>query len=401
MFHPRIVLIEMRAAILDMHVGREDVNQVVNSDSPEPHTPAWANHRNFGGIRNGLGFDADSLDRSFRSLSHQRSGVDSCHFRNHVEAQAPEHHNVAVVEEEQSLEGLGISIPNDPDLHMSTPVPSRRSSMVYPRRTDGPTRTIPQQASDQAADLIRQAHTSVGSFTSTYPGNVPVESLNNQPSAIPGANRQSSIYSLLNHDVELPPNCSRNGISAQVSVSPSLMSTDTSTTLTAFTVHEQQYESLSKVYHICLDASTSYIRMLHRRPRSHSRRYSPYAAPKTSRLYNESGSKSLMDNIATISSWLWRKARRDGMAPHRAEGEAIQDMSGLYACGEAVARGLEKIAGDEMEDEEKWLGEKAAEMGMELCERLGDANAWALCESIGTNLQALGQASADGYGEIS
>ena len=41
----------------------------------------------------------------------------------------------------------------------------------------------------------------------------------------------------------------------------------------------------------------------------------------------------------------WCKARNDGMAPHRAEAEAVRVMRDLYVWGEAVAWGLEEGVG--------------------------------------------------------
>ncbi|QSZ30106.1 hypothetical protein DSL72_004626 [Monilinia vaccinii-corymbosi] len=119
---------------------------------------------------------------------------------------------------------------------------------------------------------------------------------------------------------------------------------------------QQRSFLLNTLYQICLDATTTCIRALpqssHTSLRwelrhSYSNRYHPYRGMAQERSYNDGQSKTLMDNVKVISTFLWRKARRDEMVPHRAESDAVMDMNNLCKWGENLVGGMEERAGDE------------------------------------------------------
>lgn len=121
-----------------------------------------------------------------------------------------------------------------------------------------------------------------------------------------------------------------------------------------------------------------------------------------------------MDNISTICTHLWRKARHDAIAPHRAEADAVREMRDLYAWAELVARamdsdGLLSIDGISVDSESVSEygtsgggGAAAAESSGEMevpirvgraakriCEWVGDEEAWDSCQSVCDELRQL------------
>lgn len=261
-------------------------------------------------------------------------------------------------------------------------------------------------------------------------------------------------------------------------------------------ITEERFHLLNNLYYICVDASAMYIRSLrpvfarcrfrdHMRSKCHHhRRYHPYRSRsprvrspdfgpgasrrrkppfengagsgrfskhgevdmdrRTSVTYNDdhryhyhhhqhSTSPSLMDNISTISTHLWRTARADPLAPRRAEADAVTDMRDLYRWGEIIARGihihdesspyspafldttinslssssetgldLEMGMGVEVEDEigegvrdGKWEGEgglkckRTARAARKLCSWIGDGMATNQCRGILGELREL------------
>lgn len=97
-----------------------------------------------------------------------------------------------------------------------------------------------------------------------------------------------------------------------------------------------------------------------------------------------------MDNISSISTHVWRRARSDGMAPHRAEADAVIAMQDLYTWSEVVVRGLDcdGYDGDEG-DGEDGAGLKVACNAKQLCRWLGDEEAWLECGSVLGQLKGL------------
>jgi hypothetical protein len=118
-----------------------------------------------------------------------------------------------------------------------------------------------------------------------------------------------------------------------------------------------------------------------------------------------------MDNISTIASDLWHTARRDAMAPRRAEADAIREMQDLYRWGEIVATGFQNASvGREGYDDaieqsisslasehesdldlgfEAWICRKVGRSAKRICEWLGDGEAWDICQGAMVELTEL------------
>ncbi|PVH88219.1 hypothetical protein DL98DRAFT_365064, partial [Cadophora sp. DSE1049] len=175
-----------------------------------------------------------------------------------------------------------------------------------------------------------------------------------------------------------------------------------------FSIDEERYFRLNTLYHICMDATSTYINSLlpstrHRhnqlpRHRNHGSRYHPYPAHRSGRGPGGAGNcrrHTLMNNIRDISTNMWRRARSDGMAPHRAEADAVQAMRDLYAWSVVVAQGMESDGinlgqgedGDDVRD--AIAGINVAHAAMRLCEWLGDERAWRGCDGILRELRDL------------
>jgi hypothetical protein len=110
-----------------------------------------------------------------------------------------------------------------------------------------------------------------------------------------------------------------------------------------------------------------------------------------------------MDNISKICTHMWRKARSDGIAPHRAEAQTVRVMRNLYAWGELVVRAFEGGVGEEDDEmdlpmdakSERWsdLGESVAvrvgEAAENFCGCLKDRRAWNTCHDVVKELRDL------------
>jgi len=199
---------------------------------------------------------------------------------------------------------------------------------------------------------------------------------------------------------------------------------------------EEIYHLLLRLYHTCLDASSLYIasmtssasshRRINRSNRNSSYRYHPYPPPpqaqsRTGGRHEAKGKgrdrqtatgigskrdmgigrrregreRTLMDNISTISTHLWRKARSDIMAPHRAEAEAVRSMRNLYIWGEKVVRGME---GEGFLNEEGQMGVGAGEAALRICGWLGDEQARGFCMGVLGTLKQLEREGRKGGG---
>ncbi|KAF7958728.1 hypothetical protein EAE96_002262 [Botrytis aclada] len=172
----------------------------------------------------------------------------------------------------------------------------------------------------------------------------------------------------------------------------SISNASDSTIVSPVSIPEQRYFLLNTLYQICLDATTTYIRALpnsshialrYERTRSYSHRYHPYRGKGRERSYDDDHSKTLMDNIEVISTFLWRKARRDQMAPHRAESDAAMDMNNLYKWGESLVDGMEERARTE--------GARTAVLNaaLAMCGWLRVAEASTLCKEIEGEMRGL------------
>lgn len=114
-----------------------------------------------------------------------------------------------------------------------------------------------------------------------------------------------------------------------------------------------------------------------------------------------------MDNISTICTRLWRKARRDPMAPHREEAGAVGEMRDLFVWGEVVARCMESDGLDDGSEDDSgsdvavrgardwngidvaFPGMKVVKAAMKLCNWLGDEDAWDTCDMVMGELRDL------------
>jgi hypothetical protein len=108
-----------------------------------------------------------------------------------------------------------------------------------------------------------------------------------------------------------------------------------------------------------------------------------------------------MDNISTICTHLWRKARSDVLAPRREEAKAVRDMRDLYAWGEIISRvsQSEDLDGNGMERESATgsfdsgggsdVRAMVGEAGNNLCEWLGNYEALLVCDGVVRELRRL------------
>ncbi|TAQ90464.1 hypothetical protein B7494_g1186 [Chlorociboria aeruginascens] len=112
------------------------------------------------------------------------------------------------------------------------------------------------------------------------------------------------------------------------------------------TTQERRYFLITTLYQTCLEASTSYIRLLPtRNPFRPHRQFQPPSHPYSAHRPLTRGKPhvaTLMDNISVISTNLWRKARGHLLAPHREEAEAVRNMNRLYMWGEVLVRSVEE-----------------------------------------------------------
>ncbi|KAI9650171.1 hypothetical protein NHQ30_000184 [Ciborinia camelliae] len=325
--------------------------------------------RNFGGIRNGFN-NPVHLSSQTISYSPMASGTKSAGVEGSRLNQSENEASHGYVSHEPSS-NIDPTIVSDPDCLMTTPDSSRHDS-----------ESLPDAVYCQCRGSARTSGNSTGN-SRTLPlrlvsgGRLPsIAMMLNDPSC------RDPIHSTGNH--LLPQSISDNRMS--------LSNTSESTIVVPVSISEQRYSLLNSLYRTCLDATTTYIRALPQSSlaglrsgshHSHSTRYHPYPGRAWERSYNDDHSKTLMDNIEAISTFLWRKARRDEMAPHRAESDAVIDMNNLYRWGESLVNGMEERAGDERARTE------VLHAAIAMCGWLGDPDACTLCREVGGELKDL------------
>ncbi|CCD45601.1 hypothetical protein BofuT4_P046190.1 [Botrytis cinerea T4] len=264
------------------------------------------------------------------------------------------------------------TIDPDPDCLMTTPVSTRQNSQILPNtgycQCQGGSRVTDNRAGHSRALPLRNVSSNCLPTIAMMLNNPPSESV-----PIPSIGTYTRSKSTMDNRMSIS-NASDSTIVAPVSIP------------------EQRYFLLNTLYQICLDATTTYIRALpysshigvgYERTRSCSHRYHPYRGRGRERSYNDDHSKTLMDNIEVISTFLWRKARRDQMAPHRAESDAVMDMNNLYRWGENLIDGMEERAGTE--------GARTAVLNaaLAMCEWLRISEACTLCREVEGELRGL------------
>jgi len=183
-----------------------------------------------------------------------------------------------------------------------------------------------------------------------------------------------SLGNDFDHPMVTPPNSSTTSSEN----SSSSISSD-SDLRPPFSLNEECYFRLNTLYHICLDASSTYINSL-----------LPYSgrAPAGTTSWRR---RTLMDNIRDIATHMWRRARSDGIAPHRAEADAVQAMRDLYAWSMLIIQGMDS---DDARDDINSIS--VARNAMELCVWLGDERAWRGCDGILRELKDLTKMEAMG-----
>jgi len=124
-----------------------------------------------------------------------------------------------------------------------------------------------------------------------------------------------------------------------------------------------------------------------------------------------------MDHISEICTHMWRRARRDALAPHREEAEAVRAMRDLYVWGEIITRGCQSDDFDDtIMDYGSAMGSMSSSVGNDvwltveeaatnLCEWFANDEALAICRGIANDLRELkgkenGDESSDGFGGI-
>ncbi|KAF7877492.1 hypothetical protein EAF04_001169 [Stromatinia cepivora] len=343
--------------------------------------------RNFGGIRHGFNNPVHLSDQAIpnspiSSGGHMASATENAGVEGSKLGQGGNGATRGYVFHETSS-NIDTIIDPDPDCLMTTPASSRHNSRstsdVNYCQCQGGARTSGNRSENSRAPPLRPVS------SSRFPSIAMM--LNDSPSG------HASTHPTGNHFL------SRSRLDNRMSIS----NASDSTIVPPISIPEQRYFLLNTLYQICLDATTTYIRALpnpsrtglrYERSRSYSNRYHPYRGKGRERSYNDDRSKTLMDNIEVISTFLWRKARRDEMAPHRAESDAVMDMTNLYKWGENLVDGMEERAGNE---EARTAVSHAA---MALCGWLRVSEACTLCKEVEEELRDLTNLETERAGEV-
>ncbi|TEY86501.1 hypothetical protein BOTCAL_0007g00280 [Botryotinia calthae] len=351
-----------------------------NDEKPKVFYPfeidSLLHSRSFGGIENGIN---NPMHLSIQAIPHPpiafSSQMDSVTENARAEGGRPFQGRNSVscgyVLQEPSP-AIEATIDPDPDCLMTTPVSTRQNSQILLNagycQCQGGSRAIDNRAGHSRALPLRNVSGNCLPTIATM--------LNNSPS------ERVPIHSTGTYTR------SKSTLDNRMSIS----NASDSTIVAPVAIPEQRYFLLNTLYQICLDATTTYIRALpnsshigvgYERTRSYSHRYHPYRGRGRERSYNDDHSKTLMDNIEVISTFLWRKARRDQMAPHRAESDAVMDMNNLYRWGENLVDGMQERVGTE--------GARTAVLNaaLAMCEWLRIAEACTLCKEIEGELRGL------------
>ncbi|KAE8440802.1 hypothetical protein EG329_006558 [Mollisiaceae sp. DMI_Dod_QoI] len=409
---------------------------------PSPIQPA-AIFNNFGGIRHG--FNNPVSDRIHNYPTSARSNV----YPNVLPplstmACTPSGFSVGLASQAQTYS----TVPNSgmrrlyslgEDVQMITPASSRRTSRMHGLESTADRCASKAQvcvSPSYEAPVFKLA-TDAYNMMQPYPRLPVTDLLNAAPT--------SSLPSMASHGVEASQtpavDDNTDTVSIQRQMTPISMSTystatSSSTIRPSFNITEERCFLLSTLYNTCLEAAASYA--LISIPSSRRRhcgtgtravpRYHPYSPRPNSSYCTQSStafgarketkkSKTLMDSISTICTRLWRKARRDGMAPHRAEADAVRDMRDLYAWSEVVAKCMES---DGLEDGESGLesddhglengrasetlegtgfpGMRVAKAAKCICQWLGDEDAWDTCDTVMGELRDLAEDGRGGGG---
>jgi hypothetical protein len=201
-------------------------------------------------------------------------------------------------------------------------------------------------------------------------------------------------------------NVNESGRARTISSISSMSISSLATVHPALSIAEECVSLIANLYYTCREATDSYISTLRpaRRHSSCSTRYHhhPYSqSQRPGQQAHQGRSPTLMDDISTICTHLWRKARSDVLAPRREEAKAVRDMRDLYAWGEIISRvsQSEDLDGNGMEWEsamgsfdsgggsDVWA--MVGEAGNNLCEWLGNYEALLVCDGVVKELRRL------------
>ncbi|KAI6717110.1 hypothetical protein JHW43_000285 [Diplocarpon mali] len=396
-------------------------------------SPSFSNFSNFGDVRNSF-VSKFNPDRSYGGIGQAilLPPMDPVEPRpdifSYPESLLPAN-NLAVPANHLGLRSISSETQ---DIEMTAPALSRRQSQFHGMQLGIAKTSNPQfEACSYTRDttLIESYitnHVTDAAFNSSRPyARLPVSDLLNGPTGPSGwgghqhesqqaANQSSTINNNSRNGFDFPMTISRTSSTRSVLSS---ISSD-STIRPPFNIAEERCFLLNTLYHTCLDATASYAASLlptsrHRhnqlpRHRHNQARFHPYTPPRSG--YSRDGASnarpaSLMDNISTISTHMWRKARCDDMAPHRAEAEAVRGMRDLYSWSEVVARGLDgegiddwraRGGGDGAGEETEDLGIRVGRAAKKLCQWLGDGQALHECHGLTRELRDLSEREALG-----
>ncbi|KAJ5032572.1 uncharacterized protein L3040_009172 [Drepanopeziza brunnea f. sp. 'multigermtubi'] len=301
---------------------------------------------------------------------------------------------------------------------MTTPGPSRRASQQNPTPAVNYS-SKPHVCSCIGDERMCKSQVPVSLATEEFKvahsfARVPINDLLNRPPSPPHrwpyqdepAN-QPSVDSSGSRDIKHPMTTSATSSSR----SASLISSDSTIRPPFINITEERGILLNALYGICMDATASHVSTLlptsyhrHSHDRRAKARYHPYS-PLGGRRSNAGPSNArpatLMDNISTICTHTWRKARGDEMAPHKAEADAVRVMRDLYSWSEVVVRGLDSNGdgsgdgdGDGGNEPSGDCGWKVGWAAKKLCQWLGDEGAWDECHVITGDLRNLSEREA-------